>query len=429
MIGCKLQIFCLIMTLYIAYLHIRNQKGLEKKKHTKVFEIILCVSIVYYFTDIATAYMVNRLDSIPSSLNRGTHLAFLISILTILYLLFEYVLAVGQMQFANKWIRVFTVVPYVVGTIMATATIGRLYYVEGEYTNYSMGIPVYVCYGVGVVYLLLAFVLFIRFWNYIEKRKAVLLRFYFVVLLGGIAIQAVFPETLISSAVVFSLILGLYAHMENHEVEQMGKMYQDTIHAVADVVESRDGSTGEHIKRTTVYVKIIAEELRKNKRYTNIITKDYINSLVIAAPLHDVGKVTIPDAILQKPGKLTDEEFEEMKKHTVNGAEIIRKSFFRNNSSMTTQMMEDVALYHHEKWNGYGYPKRISGEEIPLAARIMAVADVFDAVSQKRCYKEAMSLDESFAIIEEGKGSHFDPDVAESFLKARKKVEKAYNTI
>lgn len=429
MIACKLQIFCLIMTIYIAFLYWRNQKGREKRKHTKVFEVILGVSIVYYLTDIATVYMVNRLDVVPPLWNRGMHLAFFICIVTLLYLLFEYVVAMCQIDFSKKWIRVLTVLPYIGGVILATATIGQLYYVEGTYTNYSMGIPAFACYGVGVIYLLVAFFLFMQYWNHIEKRKAILLRLYFIVLLGGMAIQSVFPETLITSAIIFSMILGLYAHLENHEVEDMGKMYEDTIHAVADVVESRDGSTGEHIKRTTIYVKIIAEELRKDKKYANVITKDYINSLVIAAPLHDVGKVTIPDAILQKPGKLTDEEFDHMKLHTVNGAEIIEKSFFQHNSSMTTQMMGDVALYHHEKWNGYGYPHRLSGESIPLAARIMAVADVFDAVSQKRCYKEAMSLDESFAIIEEGKGNHFDPDVADSFLRARKRVEKAYREV
>ncbi|MDD6193307.1 MAG: HD domain-containing protein [Lachnospiraceae bacterium] len=429
MIDCKLQIFCLIMTVYITYLYWRNQNGREKKRHTKVFEAILGVSVVYYFTDIITVYMVNRLNMVPPLLNRGMHLVFLCCIVTILYLLFEYVLAVCQVHFPNKWLRILTVVPYVGGVVLATVSIGRLYYVEGEYTNYSMGIPVYVCYGVGIIYLLVAFFLFMRYWNHIEKRKAVLLRLYFMVLIIGIGIQAVFPETLITSAIVFSMILGLYAHMENHEVEDMGKMYEDTIHSVADIVESRDGSTGEHIKRTTIYVKIIAEELRKDKKYANIITKDYINSLVLAAPLHDVGKVAIPDSILQKPGKLTDEEFDEMKKHTTKGAEIIQKSFFRNNTRMTTQMMEDVALYHHEKWNGYGYPQRLSGEEIPLAARIMAVADVFDAVSQKRCYRDAMSLDESFAIIEEGRGNHFDPDVADSFLRARRRVEKAYGSL
>lgn len=429
MIDCKLQIFCLIMTVYITYLYLHNQKGSEKEKHTKVFEAILGVTIVYYFTDIATVYMVNRLEIVPPLLNRGMHLAFLICIVTLLYLLFEYVLAICQVQFPNKWIRVLTVLPYIVGVIMATATIGQLYYVEGEYTNYSMGIPVYFCYGVGVIYLLVAFCLFIRYWTHIEKRKAVLLRLYFIVLIGGIGTQAIFPETLITSAIMLSMILGLYAHMENHEVEEMGKMYEDTIHSVAEVVESRDGSTGEHIKRTTIYVKIIAEELRKNKKYANVVTKDYINSLVLAAPLHDVGKVAVPDSILQKPGKLTDEEFEEMKKHTVIGADIIKKSFLQHNDSMTTKMMGDVALYHHEKWNGYGYPQRLSGENIPLSARIMAVADVFDAVSQKRCYKEAMSLDESFAIIEEGRGEHFDPDVADCFLKSREKVERAYNRI
>ena len=144
------------------------------------------------------------------------------------------------------------------------------------------------------------------------------------------------------------------------------------------------------------------------------------------APLHDIGKVAVPDNILCKPGKLTDEEFAVMKLHAEKGATIIRESFRNLGNEEYRQMAFEVARYHHEKWNGKGYPVGLKEEEIPLCARIMAVADVFDAVSEKRCYRDAMPLDKCFAIIEEGIGRDFDSDVAQAFLKIRDKVEKVH---
>lgn len=210
---------------------------------------------------------------------------------------------------------------------------------------------------------------------------------------------------------------------------ELEEIHESTIHSFADIVESRDESTGEHIKRTTVYVKIIAEELRNSQYCKDILTKDYIDSLIQAAPMHDIGKIAVPDYILQKPGKLTAEEFEQIKSHTVKGAELIQKSFCNQIDNMYITMAYEVALYHHEKWNGGGYPQGLEGNHIPLSARIMAVADVFDAVSQNRCYRSAMSLDEAFSIISNGIGKDFDPIIAQAFINARAKVEQSYRQI
>ena len=138
--------------------------------------------------------------------------------------------------------------------------------------------------------------------------------------------------------------------------------------------------------------------------------------------MHDVGKIAIPDAILQKPGKLTDEEFDIMKQHTVRGGEIIHETFGRMGNEQYMEIAYQIALHHHEKWNGKGYPDGLKEKEIPLCARIMAIADVFDAVSENRCYRAAMPLDQCFDIIREGSGRDFEPILAEAFLDMHEKV-------
>ena len=145
--------------------------------------------------------------------------------------------------------------------------------------------------------------------------------------------------------------------------------------------------------------------------------------------MHDIGKISIPDSILQKPWKLTDEEFDIMKKHTIYGAQLVRSSLSKLGDSQYIDIVYDIVLYHHEKWNGKGYPEGLKEDEIPLCARIMAVADVFDAVVEKRCYRESMTLEQGFNIIEDGIGNSFDPIVAKSFLSNKEKVIEIYNQL
>lgn len=155
----------------------------------------------------------------------------------------------------------------------------------------------------------------------------------------------------------------------------------------------------------------------------------FIQNLCQAAPMHDVGKIAVPDVILQKPGRLTEEEFEIIKKHTLDGGRIIEETFGHLDNEEYTKMAYQVAKYHHEKWNGKGYPEGLKKEEIPLCARIMAVADVFDAVSEKRCYRDAMPLEECFDIICQGSNQDFDPLIVEVFLDMKDKVKAIHNEI
>ena len=207
----------------------------------------------------------------------------------------------------------------------------------------------------------------------------------------------------------------------NHKIIAM---QNNTVIGMANLIENRDVDTGEHIKRTSQYVELIAREAAKEGRYSYILNDDYIELLVKAAPMHDIGKIVVPDNILQKPGRLTSEEFEVMKKHAAEGGRIVRDVLEGVEEKEYIQIADDVATYHHEKWNGGGYPKGLAEENIPLAARIMAIADVFDALVSKRCYKEAFSIDEAMEIIEKDSGSHFDPILARVFLNNRERIEK-----
>jgi len=211
--------------------------------------------------------------------------------------------------------------------------------------------------------------------------------------------------------------------LKKHQQRVMDLQYH-TIVGMANLIEGRDEDTGEHVKRTSWFVDKIARQLAAEGAYRGQIDDAFLENLWKAAPLHDIGKIKIPDAILQKPGKLTPEEFEIMKSHTVEGGEIIYETMGGIEERDYIEMAHDVAKYHHEKWNGTGYPEGLSGEQIPLCARIMAVADVFDALTSKRCYKPAMPVDKAYAIIEESSGSHFDPVVAEAFLRLRPIVEE-----
>lgn len=233
--------------------------------------------------------------------------------------------------------------------------------------------------------------------------------------------------------------LGLFAEllkMENEEDTTMGEKPKDFIvvqqsqsaygkpsaisKAVsitfASLIESRDKCTGGHVKRSAEMAISIAQELAKNPHYSSAITSDYLNSLAYAAPLHDVGKIVIPDAILNKPGKLTPAEFEIIKTHTTEGKRFIDQLNADLQNTTRLSLASEIAYTHHEWWNGKGYPQGLSGENIPLSGRIVAVADVYDALISKRPYKEALPKAIAIQMITKESGTHFDPAIVEAFL-------------
>ena len=217
----------------------------------------------------------------------------------------------------------------------------------------------------------------------------------------------------------------LYIEEIQHKSEQLTKLQNGLIMVLADMVESRDQCTGDHVFKTAAYTEIILCQMLKEGIYSDQLTEEYIAEVVNSAPLHDVGKITVSDVILNKPGRLTDEEFRIMQSHTVEGGKIIDKAMaiVDEDSDYLTEA-KNLALYHHEKWNGKGYPAGLKGEEIPLSARVMAVADVFDALVSRRSYKEPFTIEKALSIIREDAGTHFDPLVAQAFLDAEDEVRR-----
>lgn len=191
---------------------------------------------------------------------------------------------------------------------------------------------------------------------------------------------------------------------------------ETTIEAIAYLVEYRDPETGGHIKRTKNYVRILAKKLQESPKYRDILTDEMIDNLYKSAPLHDIGKIGIRDEVLLKTTKLTDEEFEEMKTHAQIGYDALCQASQKLGENSFLQNAMILSKYHHEKWNGSGYPGHIAGEAIPIAGRIMAISDVYDALISQRVYKRAYSHEEAVKIIAEESGRHFDPELVEAFL-------------
>jgi putative two-component system response regulator len=190
-----------------------------------------------------------------------------------------------------------------------------------------------------------------------------------------------------------------------------------TIHTMASLAETRDSETGNHIRRTAHYVKTLAEKLRTNPRFSDFLTDKNIELLFKSAPLHDIGKIGIPDRILLKPGRFTPEEFEIMKTHTTLGRDAIQHAEDQLGINVDfLHLAKEIAYGHQEKWDGSGYPQGLATDDIPISARLMAIADVYDALISRRVYKPGMPHAQAVEIIREGRGSHFDPDICDAFL-------------
>ena len=230
-----------------------------------------------------------------------------------------------------------------------------------------------------------------------------------------------------------NLLLNEYNnHLEKlvqEKVKEISDSQVATIHALVKSAEARDDDTGAHIERTAKYCRLIAEKLREAGKYRDLIDNKYTENIEMAAPLHDIGKVGIPDSILLKPGRLTEEEFETMKTHVCKGYGTLASvdSLYHENSFLRMGM--EISRYHHEKWDGSGYMNKLSGDEIPLSARIMALSDVYDALRTKRVYKDAFSHEKTVSIIKEGRSKHFDPELVDLFVEHHFLFDAIYNDL
>ena len=285
-------------------------------------------------------------------------------------------------------------------------------------------------FSVSFVYLLVClFIVGRRF----KSRDLVTIACIFVIVASGIALTMFSDEIFGEEIHVTYIAIGLcaclsyiyYNDLVQDDIKtelvdkqiKMSSMQNHIITALASLIESRDAETGEHVIRTSYYAKRLAEEIKGLKSYSKEINDEFVALIYLLAPLHDVGKIVVSDQILTKPARLTPEEFEEMKKHASMGGVVIRQILEGVADEDYLKFASDIATYHHERWDGTGYPQGLKGKKIPLAARIMAIADVFDALTSERCYKPKMEPEKAFQIIEEEAGTHFDPSLVKVFLK------------
>ena len=419
----KLQIGCMLIVIYIAFIYFRERYAYKVKKKEIVFELLLFTGIFSIAFDGITAYTVNHLNNVPMLLNDIFHACFLCSLDAIVFLIFLYILDITRGLPKKRRTKILVSLPFIVNMATVVIFIPQITYRQGNITNYSMGIPVYTCYIMVAVYMFGSAMLLVFGRINMGHNKLITITTCIVAALAVTVYQMIHPQALLTSLVSVFVIIGAYLNMENPLFQKLSAYNKEMVMGFATLVENRDGNTGGHIRRTTTYVEMLAKELKDRGLYKDELTEDYIKNLVMAAPMHDVGKIAIPDAILQKPGKLTAEEFDVMKTHAAKGGEIIKETFKSMGDDEYEKIAYQVARFHHEKWNGKGYPEGLSRKEIPLCARIMAVADVFDAVSAKRCYRDAMPLAQCFSIIENGSGQDFDPYITDVFLDMKEMIK------
>lgn len=247
---------------------------------------------------------------------------------------------------------------------------------------------------------------------------------------GSLVVQYYYEKQLVicSAMMITALMLNLsleYADLMNYTVNrEKSHQRQRLVEGMATLIEDRDTSTGKHVIKTRRYATLIVNEMLDRKMHPDTVNSKFARYVSETAPLHDIGKITIPDSVLNKPGKFTPEEYEVMKTHTVNGGRIVADLLVDDFDLEMRHIAYEIASYHHERWDGKGYPLGLSGEDIPLSARIMAVADVFDAMISERVYKQAKSVDEAFKVIEEEAGKQFDPEISKLFVELRPQIEE-----
>ena len=283
-----------------------------------------------------------------------------------------------------------------------------------------------ILYILGMIYLVGSLILVGRKFHQRDRLTIIMIM---VVLLGGILPMTLFKINVAYVAIGISACLSYiyYNDLTQQDIreelisnqQRISEMQAHIISGLSSLIENRDTETGAHVARTREYVRILAEHARMDGVYADQIDSHFIDLLYTLSPLHDVGKIVVSDQILKKPGRLTSEEFEQIKRHAAVGGSVVRQILGGITDEEHNSFASDIATYHHEYWDGSGYPAHLAGEQIPLCARIMAIADVFDALISKRCYKNAMEPEEAFRIIQEESGTHFDPRLVEVFLRHR----------
>ncbi len=321
----------------------------------------------------------------------------------------------------KKYILIFYGVSILIEAILAP--FGLVFYFDDAGYHRGSAFLIYeILFILSLVYLLVSMVLVGRKF---KKRDLFTIVMILLIVIAGIIPMAVYRINISYTAIAISACLSYiyYNDLVQQDIqtelianqERISGMQEHMISGLANMIENRDLETGGHIFRTSLIVKKLSTYVKEEKIYD--IDDNFISLMQTLSPLHDIGKILVSDSILRKPGKLTNEEFELMKLHAAKGGEVVQSVLNGVAEKDYLKFASDIATYHHEWWNGTGYPKKLKGEEIPLSARIMAIADVYDALISERCYKKAIKPEEAFKIIKEESGTHFDPKLVDVFLE------------
>ena len=329
----------------------------------------------------------------------------------------------------QKYGKIFAFISFTV-EIIGAFTKQIFYFDETGYVRGPLFFVYEIFFGISLVYLIVSLNQVGRRFNHRDYRTITMI---IVIVIFGI-IPMVFYRiniTYLAIAISASLCYMYYNDLVQQDIQEdlmenqkkMSDIQDHIIYSLASLIESRDMDTGEHVARTSEFVERLSRLCLKEGIYTDEIDSAFIEKMKVLAPLHDIGKIVVSDNILRKPGRLTSEEYEQMKKHAAAGGLIIRDVLNGVADEDYTDFAADIASYHHERWDGTGYPLGKKGEDIPLNARIMAVADVYDALVSERVYKEPYSFEKAVEIIKDESGSHFDPKLVDVFLKYQKEFE------
>lgn len=321
--------------------------------------------------------------------------------------------------------------------VFITPFTGAIYYFTPD--NYYMrGKYNYVSVIFFVIFYLLSFILVLINKKYFTRKEFFSFLSFplFPIVMEAIQLKF-YGLSLVNMGMTLSVLLifmNLHQHLESSlleterevhtQEEKMLKFQEHTIISLSNLVENRDTETGEHARRTSLFVELLARRAMKDGYYTEIINDDYIKRLVKAAPMHDIGKIVVSDTVLKKNGRLDNAEFEQIKHHAQEGGRIVNDIIGLTDDKEYIQIAIDMAQSHHERWDGTGYPNKISGEQIPLSARLMAIADVFDALVFERCYKKPIPPEQAFEIIENESGTHFDPILVKEFSLLKEEINR-----
>lgn len=299
------------------------------------------------------------------------------------------------------------------------------HYVRGKY-NFVSVIFYIIYYGLSVLCI------FIYRKNFKLKTLLSFISYSIIPMVCNLIQLRFYGLSLVNTGMTFSILLVyVNSHKEleysyaiseinnQHKAKKIIKFQEHTIISLSNLCENRDTETGEHARRTSMFVEMLAHQTKKDNYYPDILTDNFIKLMVKAAPMHDIGKIVVSDTILKKAGKLDSNEFESMKRHTKEGGRIVNQIIGFSDEKDYVKVAVDMAQSHHERWDGTGYPKKLTGDAIPLSARFMAIADVFDALVFERCYKKPIPPEEAFEIIASESGTHFDPILVQEFLKIR----------